>query len=83
MLRSFLLELGVDPSTVIGGRPVPPPAPDPHALLHVSPRAPREVVEAAYRTLAKLYHPDTGGDPERMKALTAAMDRIRTLRGWR
>ena len=34
-----------------------------YEVLEVSPRARVEVIEAAYRTLAKVYHPDrTGND---------------------
>lgn len=56
---------------------------DAYRLVGVTPEAPREVVEAAYRARAKTLHPDAGGDPERFKRLAAAMDRIRVARGWR
>ena len=34
---------------------------DPYLILHVQPTAPSEVVEAAYRALAMLIHPDRSG----------------------
>jgi hypothetical protein len=58
--------------------PPPPPRPlrpDPYATLHLLPSAPPELIEAAARTLAKLFHPDL--KPEHEKALaTATMARI-------
>ena len=49
---------------------------DLYEVLQVSPHAEPEVIEAAYRRLARKYHPDTssGGDEagERMRALSAA-----------
>lgn len=56
----------------------PPPRPlhpDPYATLHLLPSAPPELIEAAARTLAKLFHPDL--KPEHEQALaTATMARI-------
>jgi hypothetical protein len=49
---------------------------NPHATLFVLPNAPIEVVQAAYRALAKLYHPDFGGPPERMIAINQAYEEI-------
>jgi DnaJ-class molecular chaperone len=43
-------------------------------LLKVQPTSSRAVVEAAYRKLATLNHPDKGGDEELMKRLTRAGD---------
>ena len=37
----------------------------------------REIVEAGYRTLAKKYHPDHGGDSEKMQKLNATIERLR------
>lgn len=42
------------------------------AALHLLQSAPRSVVDAAYRALAKQHHPDLGGDPETMRRLTEA-----------
>lgn len=64
----------------------PPPRPEPrinhnphYAALHIANDAPLAVAEAAYKTLAKLYHPDVGGNAETMKALNAAIAYIRGM----
>lgn len=44
----------------------------PHATLYVMYDAPIEVIQAAYRALAKLHHPDFGGDPTRMMEINRA-----------
>jgi hypothetical protein len=57
-------------------------APDRHPLSHyevlqVSPRADQEVIQAAYRALARSYHPDVSQDPNAarlMGALNAAYE---------
>lgn len=59
-----------------------PPAPlrtaDPaFAELHLLPSAPPALVEAAYRLLARLTHPDVGGDGDRMAALNHAVAELR------
>ncbi len=49
--------------------------PDYYEILQVSPGAEQEVIEAAYRRLARKYHPDVNSDPSapgRMKQLNAA-----------
>jgi DnaJ domain len=51
--------------------------PDAYATLHLLPSAPSEVVTAAYRALAKKFHPDHGGDDERMKQINLAYERLR------
>jgi curved DNA-binding protein CbpA len=48
--------------------------PDFYEVLQVQPSAEREVVRAAYRVLARKYHPDHGGDARRMIALNDAWD---------
>ena len=45
-----------------------------YEVLQVHPRAEAEVIRAAYRTLARKYHPDHGGDALRMIALNDAWD---------
>jgi hypothetical protein len=61
-----------------GEQPAPLRAADPSfAELHLLPSAPPELVEAAYRMLARLNHPDVGGDAERMTALNLAYDELR------
>ena len=47
---------------------------DPYEVLQVQPGAEPEVVRAAYRVLARKYHPDLGGDATRMVALNDAWD---------
>lgn len=52
---------------------------DPYAVLQVVPTADQEVVKAAYRALARRYHPDASSDPEdgqRMVQLNAAWEMV-------
>jgi curved DNA-binding protein CbpA len=52
---------------------------DPYKVLQVDPEAEDEVVHAAYRRLARKYHPDLAAGPEaaaRMLAINAAWDLI-------
>lgn len=55
---------------------LPPPTVrrDPFEVLGVRPDAPKEIIEVAYRTLAKTAHPDTGGSAEKMAELNAAYE---------
>ncbi|MGD0861705.1 MAG: J domain-containing protein [Candidatus Limnocylindrales bacterium] len=48
--------------------------PDFYEVLQVHPKADPDVIRAAYRTLARKYHPDHGGDARRMMALNDAWD---------
>jgi curved DNA-binding protein CbpA len=45
-----------------------------YEILQVHRRAEPEVIRAAYRILARKYHPDHGGDPARMIVLNDAWD---------
>lgn len=45
---------------------------DPYEVLQVHRQAEPEVIRAAYRALARKYHPDFGGEPVRMIAITEA-----------
>jgi curved DNA-binding protein CbpA len=45
---------------------------DHYAILRVDPEAKREVIRAAYVSLAKEHHPDAGGAVERMVVLNEA-----------
>jgi curved DNA-binding protein CbpA len=45
---------------------------DPYEVLQVHRRADQDVIHAAYRVLARKYHPDFGGDDVKMAALTEA-----------
>lgn len=47
-------------------------------ILGVSESSPREVVEAAYRALARTAHPDQGGSHEAMSNLNAAIEEYRS-----
>lgn len=47
------------------------------AELHLLPSAPRVVIDAAYRALARSLHPDAGGDTASMQTLNAAYGRLR------
>ena len=49
---------------------------DPYEVLHLLPSAPDEVVTVVYRTLARLCHPDCGGEHDAMVALNQAYDAI-------
>jgi hypothetical protein len=53
---------------------------DPYRTLHLLSSAPPELVIAAHRCLAKLHHPDHGGDHDAMLAVNAAVDQIRSAR---
>lgn len=50
----------------------------PHAILGVTSDAPPEVVDAAYRALAKKYHPDNKetGNEARFKAIRSAYEQV-------
>ena len=45
---------------------------DLYEVLQIHPRATAEVARAAYRALARIYHPDTGGDGIHMTQLNKA-----------
>lgn len=45
---------------------------DPYEVLQVHRRADTDVIHAAYRVLARKYHPDSGGDAIKMAAITEA-----------
>jgi curved DNA-binding protein CbpA len=54
---------------------------DPYKILQVDSEAEIEVIEAAYRRLARKYHPDVSDTPEtreRMVAINRAWDELRT-----
>ena len=48
----------------------------PHAVLHVLPTAPVEVIKAAYKALATKHHPDHGGDPEVFMEIQDAYEKL-------
>jgi hypothetical protein len=49
---------------------------DAWAVLHLTPNAPMQVVQAAYKALAKMHHSDLGGDDELMKAVNVSYKQI-------
>lgn len=51
-----------------------------YSVLFVTPSAPVEVIEAAYKALARKYHPDNGGDTQRMQEINAAYSALRKAR---
>src|ERR1700754_539649 len=46
--------------------------PNHYAVLKVTPSADRAEIRASFRALARRYHPDVGGDAERMQAIIEA-----------
>ena len=44
--------------------------------LHLLPSAPPQLVDSAFRCLAKLHHPDKGGNSETMRRLTEAHEAL-------
>ena len=46
-------------------------------ILHLRETAPVELIEASYRVLARLYHPDRGGTHEAMQELNGAYAALR------
>ena len=47
------------------------------AVQQLASPALKEILQAGYRTLARKYHPDHGGDVVKMQQINAAMDEIR------
>ena len=50
------------------------PSADHYRILQVDPSADPEVIQAAYRVLARRYHPDLAGDDTVMKRINAAWE---------
>jgi len=50
------------------------PRPDLYRVLQVDPSANPLVIQAAYRALAQIFHPDVSGDSEEMKRINAAWE---------
>lgn len=59
------------------GHPPSPKTIDSLARLHLRETAPWPVVEAAYKALARLHHPDKGGDQTTMKHINAAYTNLK------
>ena len=54
-----------------------PTVADPYTVLQVIPEAEPEVIQAAYRALARKHHPDVGGSELQMAMLNAAWETLR------
>jgi hypothetical protein len=54
---------------------------DAYDFLGVGPDDPVELIKDVYRRKSMYYHPDKGGDPEKMKKLTKAYEDIMKSRG--
>lgn len=53
-----------------------------YKMMGLTPSAPWEAVEKAYRQKARIHHPDRGGDEDTMRALNEAYEQLkRTRRG--
>jgi hypothetical protein len=56
----------------------PRPAGSDHfRVLHLRETAPIELIEGAYRILARMYHPDRGGNGESMQQINGAYAALR------
>lgn len=62
--------------------PQSPVTRDPYEVLGVRPGVPIEVLEGAYRALAKTRHPDAGGTAEAMAELNTAYEAIKQREGF-
>lgn len=56
---------------------MPPALVAAYQALHLQPTAPPQLVQAAYRCLAQLHHPDRGGETAAMAAVNEAISVIR------
>lgn len=78
ILRSTFGHVDVEQFTSDRGKPEPIRRTDPlYTELHLLPSAPPELVQAAYRVLAKTMHPDCGGDTASMQRVNAAYEALR------
>jgi hypothetical protein len=49
---------------------------DPYEVLHLRPTAPPAIIKAAWRELAKILHPDHGGNPEEFQRAKDAYEML-------
>lgn len=96
VIITILSVTGVWPKVIRGLRelrgehiPDPPPNGGPatasdlemsYRLLGISPSATWSEIEKAYRTKAKVHHPDRGGDEDAMRALNHAYAQLKKMR---
>jgi len=50
---------------------------NPFTVMHLLPTAPLAIVDATFRALVKIHHPDCGGNAEEFKSIVDAYDRIK------
>ena len=53
---------------------------DPYEVLGIRSDALATIIEASYKALAKVHHPDVGGDPDKFKEIQDAYERIKKER---
>jgi hypothetical protein len=69
----------IDQEPQRGPEPTPSRQSDPaFMILHLRETAPPELIAAAYKCLARLEHPDTGGDTLAMQRLNGAYDELKS-----
>lgn len=61
--------------------PGDPESDDPYLVLGVGHSAPWAQIVAAHKRLARTWHPDAGGDDDRIRRLNAAYAELRIRRG--
>ena len=69
---------------ILFARTVPPPPrrDDPaYVPLHLRETAPWPLIEGAYKILARLHHPDRGGDTTTMQGINRAYDDLKARHG--
>jgi hypothetical protein len=78
LLEDTFLEVDTDPERTAYDPPTRTTPRTEFHVLHLQPTAPLELVEAAYRCLSRLHHPDRGGSVEIMQQINAAVSIIRS-----
>jgi hypothetical protein len=72
--NSFHACLGLDAARAAVGND------SPEGILGVPPSSAWNVIRSAYRALAKLHHPDLGGDPNLFRRIQAAYEVLEARR---
>jgi hypothetical protein len=79
LCRKYFSDVQIHRPKRAPSRPASTAVQTPYDVLYIKPTAPVEVVAAAYRALARKYHPDLSGRPdahERMLELNTAYERL-------
>lgn len=73
---------GKRPRTGRAQEKAPVSTPTHYSTLGVAPEAPQEVIQAAYRALSRVYHPDVPktGNAEKMRRINAAWEVVGDVR---